>query len=103
MLQSLTIKNIALIDSQTIELDSGFNVLSGETGAGKSLIIDSLALLLGEKADKNLISYGANFASVEAVFETNSDYILSKLEEFGLERENTIVIFEKICYNLRQL
>ena len=101
MLQSLTIKNIALIESQTIELDSGFNVLTGETGAGKSLIIDSLALLLGEKADKSLISYGANFASVEAVFETNSDYILSKLEEFGLERENTIVIFRKLSIDGR--
>lgn len=96
MLQSLTIKNIALIDNLTIELGSGFNVLTGETGAGKSLIIDSLALLLGEKADKSLISYGTNFASVEAVFETNSDFILNKLEEFGLERENTIVIYRKL-------
>ena len=51
MLQSLTIKNIALIDELTIELGNGFNVLTGETGAGKSLIIDSLALLLGEKAE----------------------------------------------------
>lgn len=96
MLQSLTIKNIALIDNLTIDLSTGFNVLTGETGAGKSLIIDSLALLLGEKADKGLISYGANFASVEAVFETNSNYILDKLEEFGLDRENTIVIFRKL-------
>lgn len=96
MLQSLTIKNIALIDDLTIELGSGFNVLTGETGAGKSLIIDSLALLLGEKADKSLISYGKDFASVEAVFETDSDEVLSKLEEFGLERENTIVIFRKL-------
>lgn len=96
MLQSLTIKNIALIDNLTIDLSTGFNVLTGETGAGKSLIIDSLALLLGEKADKGLISYGANFASVEAVFETNSNYILDKLEEFGLDKENTIVIFRKL-------
>lgn len=96
MLQSLTIKNIALIDNLTIDLSTGFNVLTGETGAGKSLIIDSLALLLGEKADKSLISYGTNFASVEAVFETNSEMILNKLEEFGLDRENTIVIFRKL-------
>lgn len=96
MLQSLTIKNIALIDNLTIDLSTGFNVLTGETGAGKSLIIDSLALLLGEKADKSLISYGANFASVEAVFETNSNYILDKLEDFGLDRENIIVIFRKL-------
>ena len=96
MLQSLTIKNIALIDNLTIDLSTGFNVLTGETGAGKSLIIDSLALLLGEKADRNLISYGTNFASVEAVFETNSENILNKLEEFGLDRENTIVIYRKL-------
>ncbi len=96
MLQSLTIKNIALIDNLTIDLSTGFNVLTGETGAGKSLIIDSLALLLGEKADKSLISYGANFASVEAVFETNLTVVLDKLEELGLDRENTIVIFRKL-------
>ncbi len=96
MLQSLTIKNIALIDDLTIELGNGFNVLTGETGAGKSLIIDSLALLLGEKADKSLISYGKEFASVEAVFETNSEEVLSKMEEFGLDRENTIIIYRKL-------
>lgn len=96
MLQSLTIKNIALIDNLTIDLGNGFNVLTGETGAGKSLIIDSLALLLGEKADKSLISYGATFASVEAVFVTELEDVLNKLEEFGLERENTIIITRKL-------
>lgn len=96
MLLSLTIKNIALIDELSIDLCNGFNVLTGETGAGKSLIIDSLALLLGEKADKSLISYGTNFASVEAVFETNSDSILDCMESLGLDRENTIVIFRKL-------
>lgn len=96
MLQSLTIKNIALIDNLTIDLGNGFNVLTGETGAGKSLIIDSLALLLGEKADKSLISYGATFASVEAVFTTNLDEVLNKMEEFGLDRENTIIISRKL-------
>lgn len=96
MLQSLTIKNIALIDSLTIELGVGLNVLTGETGAGKSLIIDSLSLLLGEKADRGLISYGENFASVEAVFHTELEEVLNKLEEFGLERENTIIISRKL-------
>ena len=96
MLQSLTIKNIALIDNLTIELGNGFNVLTGETGAGKSLIIDSLALLLGEKADRSLIAYNADFASVEAVFTTNSEEIMSRLEELGLERENTIIIYRKL-------
>lgn len=96
MLQSLTIKNIALIDNLTIDLENGFNILTGETGAGKSLIIDSLSLLLGEKADKSLISYGENFASVEAVFYTELENVLNQLEEFGLERENTIIISRKI-------
>ena len=96
MLQSLTIKNIALIDNLTIDLEEGFNVLTGETGAGKSLIIDSIALLLGEKADKSLISYGEKFASVEAVFSTNLPVVLDRLEEFGLERENTIIISRKL-------
>jgi len=96
MLQSLTIKNIALIDNLTIDLAGGFNVITGETGAGKSLIIDSLALLLGEKADKTLISYGSNFASVEAVFWTESEEVLNRLENLGLERENTIIIFRKL-------
>ena len=96
MLQSLTIKNIALIDNLTIDLENGFNVLTGETGAGKSLIIDSLSLLLGEKADKSLISYGENFASVEAVFYTDLEIVLNKLEDYGLERENTIIITRKI-------
>ena len=101
MLQSLTIKNIALIDNLTIELNGGFNVLTGETGAGKSLIIDSLALLLGEKADKSLISYGTDFASVEAVFYTNQPEVLNRLEEFGLERENTIIIYRKLSLDGR--
>ena len=66
MLSSLSIKNIALIDDLTIELGRGLNVLTGETGAGKSLVIDSISLLLGERADRSLISYGKDFAFVYA-------------------------------------
>ena len=58
MLESLSINNVALIDSATIEFGDGLNALTGETGAGKSLIVDSLSLLLGEKADKSLICIG---------------------------------------------
>lgn len=96
MLERLSIKNIALIREQTINFKSGFNVLTGETGAGKSLIIDSLSLLLGEKADKSLISHGETFATVEAVFTSLSDNVLNLLEEFGLEREDTLIISRKI-------
>lgn len=96
MLERLTIKNIALIKEQTIEFSNGLNVLTGETGAGKSLVIDSLSLLLGEKADKGLISHGQSFLSVEAVFSNLSENVLALMDEFGLEREDTLIISRKI-------
>ena len=97
MLESLTIKNVALIQKGTIAFNAGFNCLSGETGSGKSLIIDSLSLLLGEKADKTIISYGETEAYVEAVFTTTNETVLSSMEELGLDRENTIIISRKIA------
>jgi len=69
MLKHLTIRNIALIDELNIDFSSGLNVLSGETGAGKSIIVDSLNLVLGERADRELIKAGTNKAIVEATFD----------------------------------
>lgn len=91
MLQSLSIKNIALIKSQTIEFEKGLNVLTGETGAGKSLVVDALSLLLGEKADKTLISYGETVASVEAVFSLNAEQKKLYLEQFGIDDDMVII------------
>lgn len=68
MLQSLSVKNIALIDGITVELSDGFNVITGETGAGKSILVDSLELLLGDRADKALVRTGTQSAEVEGVF-----------------------------------
>ncbi|MDR1939426.1 MAG: DNA repair protein RecN [Clostridiales bacterium] len=68
MLYSLHIENIALIKKLSVDFSSGLNVLSGETGAGKSILIDSINFVLGGRADKTLIRYGESFASVEAVF-----------------------------------
>jgi len=96
MLRNLSIKNIALIDNLSIELTEGLNCITGETGAGKSLIIDSISLLLGERADKSLITRNKDFAYVEAVFETENVNVLNALESFGLEKENTIIISRKI-------
>lgn len=96
MLERISIKNVALISELSIDLSRGLNVLSGETGAGKSLIIDSISLMLGERADRSLISHGKNFASVEAVFQVENENALSYLEEVGLEKEKTVVIFRKI-------
>lgn len=97
MLKNITIKNIALIRSVSIDLERGLNVLSGETGAGKSLIIDSISLLLGLKADKTLISSGEQEASVLAVFEISEDSpVCEYLQDMGIDDPTTIMIFRKI-------
>ena len=85
MLNVLDIKNIALIDRLEAEFSDGLNILSGETGAGKSIIIDSLEFVLGERADRSLIRYGCDEASVSAIFRTKGG---SPTEE--ILRENGI-------------
>lgn len=91
MLVSLHIKNIAIIEECLVEFGKGVNVLSGETGAGKSIVIDSLNFLLGGRSDKSLIRYGASFGSVEGVFEIDST-LFPFLEELGIEPDNTLII-----------
>jgi len=90
MLVSLRIRNLALIEDLTWELGPGFNTLTGETGAGKSILIDALSLLLGERADKTLIRTGADACSVEAEItlaeETRLKQINAAIEEMGAER-----------------
>jgi DNA repair protein RecN (Recombination protein N) len=89
MLVSLRIRNLALIEDLTWELGPGFNTLTGETGAGKSILIDALSLLLGERADKTLIRTGADACSVEAELELSDKDRLKEiqavLEEIGAE------------------
>ncbi len=94
MLQQLSIKNIALIEELSIEFESGFNVLSGETGAGKSIIIDSLNLVLGERADKELVRSGMQKARVEGIFTVNED-ICELLEDAGIECEDAFLIISR--------
>ena len=79
MLNTLKIKNIALIENLTIEFDKGLNVLTGETGAGKSIIIDSLNFVLGARTDRTLIRSGENNARVDAVFTVDNN---TAVEEF---------------------
>src|SRR3954464_9421822 len=69
MLTTLRIKNLALVADLTLELSPGYNVITGETGAGKSIIIGALNLVLGERADRTLIRSGEESCSVEAVFD----------------------------------
>lgn len=91
MLNSLTIVNIALISKLEIVFDKQLNVLSGETGAGKSIIVDSLAFVLGERADKSLIKHGEESAFVEACFSI-TEQIADILENLGFERDSTLII-----------
>jgi DNA repair protein RecN (Recombination protein N) len=87
MLTTLRIKNLALVSDLTLELQPGYNAVTGETGAGKSIIIGALNLVLGERADRNLIRSGCDNCSVEAVFEikTLQSRLKPLLEENGLE------------------
>ena len=89
MLVSLRIRNLALIEDLTWELSPGFNTLTGETGAGKSILIDALSLLLGERADKSLIRTGADACAVEAELEIRDprrrQEINTALEQIGAE------------------
>lgn len=97
MLKKLSIKNIALISDLSIELDKGLLVFSGETGAGKSLIIDSISLMLGLRADKSLITTGEDYASVTAVFEISSNpESLDYLRDIGVDVDDTVIINRKI-------
>jgi DNA repair protein RecN (Recombination protein N) len=87
MLTTLRIKNLALVADLTLELQGGLNVITGETGAGKSILIGALSLVLGERADRTLIRSGADGCSVEAVFDVGSlkSPLVSFLDENGLE------------------
>ncbi len=97
MIKKIEIRNIALIDQIEIDFSDGLTVLSGETGSGKSIIIDSLAFVLGDRADKTLIKYGEDEASVSALFEVDETCaVLDKLEEYGYGRDTEILVSRKM-------
>ena len=96
MLERLVIKNIALIDSADIAFGAGLNILSGETGSGKSVILDSLNFVLGSKADKNMIRYGEAEAYVRGEFTVAPQSAAVKaLEELDIESDGEIIITRK--------
>lgn len=98
MLQNLKIENVAIIESADIFFNSGLNIMTGETGAGKSIIIDSINAVLGERTSKELVRTGTQKASVTAVFKSESDEIKAILDELGVDAEDdgTIVIRRSI-------
>src|SRR5947208_6260189 len=99
MLTELRIKNFAIIESLALPLGRGFNVLSGETGAGKSIIVGALGLLLGERASADLIRTGTDRASVEGVFDVAGREDLARvLDDRGVEvDEQTVVLKREIA------
>ncbi|MGN1148017.1 MAG: DNA repair protein RecN [Lachnospiraceae bacterium] len=97
MLLSLHVKNLALIEETEVEFTPGLNILTGETGAGKSILIGSINLALGAKADKDLIRKGAEYALVELTFGEENGRIREKLEEMELPwEEDTVTITRRI-------
>ena len=85
MLKSLHIENIAVVKSADIDLGDGFNVLTGETGAGKSVVIDGINMLTGARVSKDVIRSGEPYALSEAVFDGLSDTIVERLSELGID------------------
>jgi DNA repair protein RecN (Recombination protein N) len=96
MLTELRIRNFAIIESLTLPLARGFNVLSGETGAGKSIIVGALGLLLGERASTDLIRTGADRATVEGVFDVaDRPELAVLLDERGIDAEESFVVLKR--------
>ena len=94
MLRLLHIENIAVIERAEISFDKGFNILTGETGAGKSIVIDAISAILGERAYRDMVRTGASKASVQAVFSDVPS--LSWFEENGVEYDTEVVIQREI-------
>ena len=95
MLLELRVENYAVIDNVAVEFAPGLNLLTGETGAGKSILIDALALLLGDKASADAVRHGTEKAVVSAVFESDSKALDAVLEENGLDADKAQLILRR--------
>nr|WP_317358841.1 DNA repair protein RecN [uncultured Tyzzerella sp.] len=99
MLQQLYIKNVALINEALIEFDKGLNILSGETGAGKSIVIGSLAFVLGARATKDFIKKGEDYAMVEALLTLKSETIKNEIRDIGVDIDEDSSVLIARTYN----
>lgn len=98
MLQNLKIENVAIIENADIYFDNGLNIMTGETGAGKSIIIDSINAVLGERTSRELVRTGTQKASVTAVFKSSNEKINFLLDELGVDPDDdgTLIIRRSI-------
>ncbi len=103
MLVEITIENFAIIDKISLQFDEGLNVLTGETGAGKSIIIDAVQVVLGGRASPDMVRSGASRAYVEALFDVVPDNVRDKMEEWGFEPLPELVLSREIQSNGRSV
>ena len=96
MLRSLQIENVAVIQKAEVHFEPGLNVLTGETGAGKSILIDSINAILGNRTSKDLVRTGAAKAVIRAAFEQVPPAVLDKLEQSGYERSEALLLSREI-------
>ena len=98
MLKKLCVQNFALIENQTIDFENALVVLSGETGAGKSIFISAITFMLGNRADKSFIRHGESFARVEGVFEIDkNNSAKNECLNLGIDVEDELIISRKLC------
>ncbi|HET7024773.1 MAG TPA: AAA family ATPase, partial [Gemmatimonadales bacterium] len=95
MIAELRVRDLATIAEVTLQLGPGLNVLTGETGAGKSMLVDAIALLLGERADSGLVRPGAARAVVEGAFEIADAPRRRRIEELGLDVDEGRVVIRR--------
>ena len=96
MLSSLQIENVAVIQKAEVHFKPGLNVLTGETGAGKSILIDSINAILGNRTSKDLVRTGASKAVIRAAFEEVPGTVLDSLEKAGYERSDALMLSREI-------
>ncbi|MCE3012556.1 MAG: AAA family ATPase, partial [Proteobacteria bacterium] len=95
-LESLSLQNFATFKSHSINFKSGLNAIVGETGSGKSLILDAIELVFGGRADKKSVRHGSESATIEAVLTFSSEHIKDELEDLGFPADENSVVIKRI-------
>jgi len=98
MIDHLRIENVALIDEVEVNFAPGLNILTGETGAGKSILVDSINFLLGGKATRELVRVGADFAFVEGILECTDPFVKAGLSEFGVDTADDQIVLSRMMH-----
>lgn len=104
MLLEISIKNFAIIEEISLNFESGMTVLTGETGAGKSIIIDAMNMMLGSRASTEIIRHGASKAEIEGYFSVEKNQLLKAiLSQNGIDYEDDVIIRREIFQNGRSV